>query len=298
MQIPTDIVEKVESGQCILFLGAMASAPSPPEETRFQYKKAPPGGEELALRLVERCGYKGKDKTNLQRVSLYYELIYGNRELLENAIREIITKDKDTGEEFMPSPALHVLAALPFPIVITTNYDRLFDIALFRANTRDGRPKQPIKIIYNPELKSEPKVPPADFGENKPILVKLHGDIDEPGSIVITEEDYIRFIQKMSIRVYHPLHEHMLARLASWPMLFIGYSLEDYNLRLLFKNLELIVEEHLKLSYSVDPEPDDIIVSLMGAGKGRTVHFIKEDLWNFVPELYKQVMRREYDHEA
>lgn len=297
MQIPTDIVEKVDSGECILFLGAGASHPSP-GGPRYQYKKAPPGGRELALRLADRCKYKGEDRTNLQRVSLYYELLGGNRDLLENAIKEMITKDKDTGEEFMPSPAMHMLAALPFPIVITTNYDRLFDTALFRANTRDGRPKQPIKIVYDPELKSEPKVPPSDFGENKPILVKLHGDIDEFGSIVVTEEDYIRFIQKMSIRVYHPLHEHLLARLASWPMLFIGYSLKDYNLRLLFKNLELVVEKHLKLSYSVDPEPDDIIVSLMGVGMGRKVHFIEEDLWTFVPELFRRVIGKEYDHET
>ena len=294
MQIPSEIVQSVKDKKCILFLGAMISAKSP-QGSRFQYETAPPSGKELSRRLTAACRYPDEDVTNLPRVSLYYQLRpQGSRQLLIGAINKIITKDKDTGKQFIPSDALHMLAALPFPIVITTNYDRLFHIALSRANTRDGKPKEPIVNVYDPELKSKPKDIPLDIEENKPVLLKLHGDIAVPNSVVVTEEDYIRFIQKMGDRDHHPLHTRLRARLTTWPLVFIGYSLKDYNLRLLFKTLELSVDEDLPLSYSVDPKPDSIVFSLMGQGVKKTVYFIQKDLWTFVPELYKEVIGKEY----
>jgi hypothetical protein len=297
--IPDEIVRSVKCGKCILFLGAMASAPSP-EGSRFSYVKAPPSGAELSRRLAALPPPyldMDKDSTNLPRVSLYRQLRKGgSRKLMIKEVKDIITKDKDTDEPFVPSDALHMLAALPFPFVITTNYDRLFDMALSRANTKDEKPKpkQPITNIYKCDLKSKPEDVPMDPEEDQPVLLKLHGDIAKPKSIVITEEDYIRFIQKMGDRNHHPLHGRLRARLTTWPLLFIGYSLKDYNLRLLFKTLMRSVDDPLPLSYSVDPKPDNLIVSIMGQGNEKTVDFIEYDLWTFVPELYRRVIGKEY----
>jgi hypothetical protein len=302
MQIPKEIIKSGKNGKCILFLGAMASAPSP-KGSPFQYKNAPPSGTELSRRLAARCEYPDEDKTNLQRVSLYYQFREGgSRQSLVKAIREEITgfeEVTESGEKkkfpFVPSPALHMLAALPFSIVITTNYNHLFDIALARANTRDGKPKQPIVRIYDPELTASPEVVPLDPLEENPILLKLHGDIDKPESIVVTEEDYIRFIQKMAVAHYHPIHENIRARMNWWPILFIGYGLKDYNLRLLFRTLRWHVDvANFPLSFSVDPYPDNLVVWVWGRGEKPMVSFIKEDLWDFVPALYKECMGTKY----
>jgi hypothetical protein len=288
MEIPKEIEESGEKGQCILFLGAMASAPSP-EGSRFHYTKTPPSATELSRRLAERCGYPDEDVTNLQRVSLYYEFRPGgSRQALVRAIEEEIT-----GPDVIPSPALHMLAALPFSIVITTNYDHLFDIALSRANTREGRPKQPIVRIYDPTL--PPEAVPLDPTEERPVLLKLHGDINKPESMVVTEEDYIRFIQRMGVRHLHPIHANIQARMNSWPILFIGYSLKDYNLRLLFRTLRWHVDvANFPLSFSVDPHPDDLIVSVWQRTQKPMVDFIRHNLWDFVPALYKECMGVEY----
>ena len=302
MQIPKEIIESGKNGKCILFLGAMASAPSP-EGSPFQYKNAPPSGAELSRQLAARCKYPDEDKTNLQRVSLYYQFREGgSRQSLVKAIREEITEFEEVTESgerknrpFVPSPALRMLAALPFSIVITTNYNHLFDIALARANTRDERPKQPIKRIYDPTRTGPPESVPLDPTEEKPILLKLHGDINKPESIVVTEEDYIVFIQRMSIRHLHPIHENIQARINTWPILFIGYSLKDYNLRLLFKTLRWHVDvANFPLSFSVDPDPDNVIVSILQHGEKPMVSFIKEDLWDFVPALYEECMGIKY----
>lgn len=300
MPIPKQLVESVREGKSILFLGAMASAPSP-AGSRFKYELAPPSGAELSRRLADECEYPDQDVTNLQRVSLYFQFgPNGSRNELVKAIRKETTKvevKEQSGNiavrDIDPSPALHMLAALPFPIIITTNYDHLFDIALNRANTTKGVAKQPIPRIYDP--KRTPDVVPLDPSEREPILLKLHGDINKPESIVVTEEDYLVFIQKMSDLHEHPIHENIRARINNWPILFIGYSLKDYNLRLLFRTLRWHIDvANFPLSFSVDPYPDNLIVSVFRHGEKPMVSFIQENLWDFVPALYKECMGHDY----
>ncbi|MEJ2351873.1 MAG: SIR2 family protein [Anaerolineales bacterium] len=292
LKIPDDILKSGKAGECILFLGAMASAPSP-EDSPYHYKKAPPGGAELSRRLAERCGYPSQDVTNLPRVALYYERRPGgSRRALVQAIKDEISGPGD--DPYLPSPALEMLAALPFRIIITTNYDRLFDIALSRANTKSGRPKIPIVHKYNPS-DDPPKMAPLDPEEERPVFLKLHGDIEVPESVVVTEEDYIRFIQKMSVVHLHPIHEHIRARMNTWPILFIGYSLKDYNLRLLFRTLRWHLDvADIPLSFSVDPYPDDLIISVWQHGDKPMVSFVEHDLWDFVPLLYKECTGVDY----
>jgi hypothetical protein len=268
----------------------MASASSP-EGCPFEYKIAPPRGSELSKALARESQYPDEDTTNLQRVALHYQFRKGgSREALVNAIRREIDKP-----EIRPSPALHMLAALPFPIIITTNYDHLFDIALNRSNTLAGVAKQPIVRVYDPTRNGPPEEVPYRPSEERPILLKLHGDLNNPGSIVVTEEDYIVFIQRMSNSHFHPIHRYIQGAMCALPTLFIGYSLKDINLRLLFRTLRWNVDTaSIPLSYAVDPHPDRLIVSVWQDGANPMVSFIDEDLWDFVPALYEKCTGRTF----
>ena len=294
--IPSEIVEAVKARECILFLGAMASAPTPPG-CKYEYRNTPPNGSELSKQLAALSDYADEDVPNLQRVSLYFQYREGgSRADLVSEIKKRVAAD---GIE--PSPALHMLAALPFPIIITTNYDHLFDQALRDAvivsnnTTRKARRKDPIVLIYDPDLKKVPDFAPLDPTEDKPVLVKLHGDIDRPQSIVVTEEDYLVFIQKMSDKDYHPLHNNLRSRINSWHVLFIGYSLKDYNLKLLFRTLRWHVDgASIPQSFSVDPKPDNLIMPVWRVGGTPMVSFILQDLWDFVPALYEACLGHPY----
>jgi hypothetical protein len=189
-----------------------------------------------------------------------------------------------------------MLAALPFPIIVTTNYDHLFDNALRRARTRNGELKDPIVGIYDPKRTEPPEEVPLDPLEQRPVLLKIHGDIDKPESIVVTEEDYIVFIQRMSDHNLHPFHQNIRVRMRNWPILFIGYSLKDYNLRLLLRSLRWKIDAvKLPLLFSVDPSPDKLIRSVwQGGGEERIIYFVEKDLWEFVPALYRACMGKEY----
>ena len=289
--IPGEIVQAVKDKKCILFLGAMASAPTPPG-CKYEYRNTPPNGSELSRQLASVSGYPDPDITNLQRVSLHYQFRpNGSRESLVAAIKERVA-----ARGIVPSPALHMLAALPFPIIITTNYDHLFDQALRQAKTvSDNTLKDPIVLVYDPDLKKVPDFAPLDPTEEKAVLVKLHGDIDRPQSIVITEEDYLVFIHKMSDKDHHPLHDNLRSRINNWRVLFVGYSLKDYNLRLLFRTLRWHVDvANIPLSFSVDPQPDNLIVSVWQTRDKPMVSFIRADLWDFVPALYEACLGRPY----
>jgi hypothetical protein len=296
MPIPNDIIESVKKGQCVLFLGAMASAPTP-KGSRFVYRDAPPSGSALCQRLVKIFGYQGDESTNLAHVSLYAE--YGEHNsrssLVDTLRREIAPEDATGSPMIVPSPALHMLAAMPFRIVITTNYDDLFETALSQVKALDGSlaPKRPLIKVYDPTRQGPPESVPLDPSTSQPILLKLHGDFSKRESIVITEEDYVVFIQRMSDLHLHPIHENIRARMKTWPVLFIGYSLKDYNLRLLFRTLRWGVDPaNYPLCFSVDPYPDNLILSVWQGGK--IVNFIRQDLWEFVPELYKDCLGEEY----
>ena len=173
--IPNEIIKSVKAGSCVLFLGSMASAPAP-VGSRFHYQQAPPGDQELSRRLAARCRYPDEDITNLQRVSLYFQSQKGgSRKFLTQAIL-----NKITGNDIVPSPILYMLAALPFRIIVTTNYDHLFEVALNKSYTLDGILKQPIVRIYEPN----PLTPTEDLlddpSEEAPLLFKLFGDVYIP----------------------------------------------------------------------------------------------------------------------
>jgi hypothetical protein len=88
---------------------------------------------------------------------------------------------------------------------------------------------------------------------------------------------------------FHPIGENVLARLTNSSILFIGYSLMDYNLRLLFKTLRWKQDlSHIPPSYSVDKKPDQLILDVWEKQR-RYVYFIVLNLWDFIPKLHALV---------
>ena len=276
------IAGKVARNQCILFLGSAIHVPPSPD-SRYQYskEKSPPIGGELSAQLAKKSGFQGKDTWNLQRVTQHYESKKSRFRLVE----EIAAAVRDDRE---PSPVLYALTRLNFPIVVTTNYDQLYEKAL-------GKPRDQIDVcIYNPDN----SVPTTDCSATpspaRPYILKIHGDIDEPESIVITEEDYIHFMLRMGDKQpFHPVGKNVLTYLAKWPTLFIGYSLMDYNFRVLFKTIRWQLDAaRIPPNYSVDIKPDDLIRDIY-ENQRRQVTFIVENLWDYVPKLYRAVKKEE-----
>jgi hypothetical protein len=70
----------------------------------------------------------------------------------------------------------------------------------------------------------------------------LHGHHSEPASLILTEDDYVDYLVKFATE-RQPAKETSLLPpyiyeiLAERPLLFIGYSLQDWTFRVLFRTL-------------------------------------------------------------
>jgi hypothetical protein len=276
--------DAVTRGQCILFLGSGVHAP-PPAGSALEYPpdQRPPIGRALSRQLASECDFAtrfpAEDPGNLQRVALAYEIANSRGRLVD-----AITAAVDTGRA--PSPMLRALARLDFPLVITTNYDQLFEQALREAG------KRPRISVYKPH-----EEPTTDFDNESvqsPVVYKLHGDIAQRESLVVTDEDYIQFVLRMTDKEpFDPIPLSLKHFLKRWTTLFIGYSLLDYNLRLLFKTLRWRIDPaRVPDTYSVDLQPDPLILDVWQSQR-RYVKFIVEDVWSFVPQLYETVLGEE-----
>jgi len=287
-----DLVTSIKESKCVLFVGSAIHAP-PPADSKYTYaeEERPPLGSGLAKMLAEECGYRQKlpddPPTDLQRVSLCFET---DPNLRRSALVDRLDKYLRQGKK--PSAAVRMLASLPFTIIVTTNYDQLLESALIESEKK----KRPVVTVYNPTSGKRADDPYNDPTIERPLLFKMHGDLDHRESIVITDEDYIGFVQRMSeSRQSYPVPDTVLYHMTKWPILFVGYSLRDYNLRLLFRTLRCQIDPvNMKPTYSVDRSPDPLILKVWQDNK-QWVTFLVEDLWTFLPWLFKAVHGREFE---
>ena len=209
-KILKNLVEQVKNGECILFFGAGVHA-SPSKGSKYKYppESKPLLGRQLVEIMATECDFQknfpDESVLDLQRVSLCYEITKG---LGRSKMVDFLSKQVQEGKK--PSPALQMLAALPFKIVITTNYDRLFEKALIKVD------KDPHIFVYDPSPPGDEPTPDltTDPTVERPLLYKMHGDLDKRDSIVITDEDYINFVQRMSEKdIVHPVPQTIRFRM-------------------------------------------------------------------------------------
>jgi hypothetical protein len=115
----------------------------------------------------------------------------------------------------------NLLIELDFPLIFTTNYDRWLEFAY------DKKSKPYRKIVYVGDLT---KLSPAETQ-----IVKFHGDFDDDNSIVLTESSYF---DRLNFET--PLDIKLRSDALGKSILFIGYSLNDINMRLLLYKLHLM----------------------------------------------------------
>ncbi len=104
--------------------------------------------------------------------------------------------------------------------IITTNYDQLLENIFPEYEPIIGQ-----KILYANH---------SSIGE----IFKIHGCCSDSESIVITRIDYDNFIKKKKY-----LSAKLLAFFAEHPLIFIGYSAEDSNIRAILSDIDELLSE-------------------------------------------------------
>jgi hypothetical protein len=243
------IWNRLKTGKVVPFLGAGASFVGREPDAAWN-AAAPtflPSGLELARLLADEAEFPSldpHDRDDLAKVASYYADIAGRRTLRER-LREVLNRSYQSG------PLHEFLAAVPAPLVIVvTNYDTLveqafraagkpYDLVVYPADRKDVANA----VLWWPHGAPEPLATAPnelDIDLTKTtVIYKMHGtiapDSDEWDNFVITEEDYVEFLSRMTTNAAVPSLFFPYFRERSF--LFLGYSLRDWNLRVVLKNL-------------------------------------------------------------
>jgi NAD-dependent protein deacetylases, SIR2 family len=149
----------------------------------------------------------------------FYDIDSSNGHIeYENIIRNTLACDK-------PSNDLNdiILRMRPHHI-ITTNYDKLLE-----------KSKEPNRQLYCVISKDEELL----TLNKTQYIIKMHGDIDCIGEIVLKESDYIEYEQNHIL-----IQTYIKSLLIDHTFIFIGYSLNDYNLKLILGWINYLAKEH------------------------------------------------------
>jgi hypothetical protein len=254
-----DIVEGLQQGNVIPFLGAGVplSARRPGERWTPQCDFLP-SGVELARYLAKRSGmpvWHLRDTDNLARVASYFE-VANKRVTIAQELGTIFTKGK-------PTETHKLLASLPEDLghpllIVSTNYDLLMETALkgikYDRVIHCGQLENKCSVLLWKFEWAEPKpVTEEELADKidlstRTVLYKMHGSIDTPvapdpdlerrnNRFVITEEHYVDFLSR--INASPPAVPNIFKTFfETRSFLFVGYSLDDWNLRVILHSLQ------------------------------------------------------------
>ncbi|WP_116787288.1 SIR2 family NAD-dependent protein deacylase [Flavobacterium psychrotrophum] len=184
-----------------------------------------------------------------------------------NSLINILNK---TFKDYTPlTTFLHEqIASIPhFKTIVTTNYDSLFE------NAYHGRSE---KIFHSKHI------PYLD--KNKVHIYKIHGDLSDPDSIIITKDDYNKFFK--SNLENNILWTSVKACIASKNILFLGYNLEDSNIQVVFDKIAEGLSLNRKEAFFIAPNlPQSKINWLIQKG----IHYINLTGKEFIIELISNI---------
>ena len=221
------LISSFKQGNVILFVGAGVS---------MNLKL--PSWDELINKLAEELDYDPdiyKTFGDNYALAEYYRITKGSIGPLRSWMDR---KWHDPSIKVDSSKVHELIAKANFPIIYTTNYDRWLENAL------DHYMKPYTKIASVADL--------TKIKEGSTQIVKFHGDFDDDKSIVLDETSYFERLEFET-----PLDIKLRSDVLGKSVLFIGYSLKDINIRLLFYKLSKL----WKADHRADAQPRSYIFS-------------------------------------
>jgi SIR2-like domain len=216
IEAPSELVDSWRSGNVALFVGSGASVGS-----------GLPTWSELIGTLAQELPDRPATADHTTLAS-YYELAFGRHRLISTLSAAL---------RIGAPNALHrSIAALRPRSLFTTNFDDLLEQAL-----RDERYPYSV-VIADDEI-------PFISSSICPV-VKLHGSIDRPSSIVFTNRDYELYEHR------HPGIARLLAaELQTKTVLLVGYSASDPDFRMILSRIQEEARPHSRRLFMLSFSP-------------------------------------------
>jgi hypothetical protein len=305
------IVDSIRAGRCVPFLGAGVNA------STNGYRGLPLGGE-VATRLLGKLVNRRLASLDelvtvaskaplskytdlvrlaaqdLARVSLHVQVRGGNPRLVQ-LLQEILV-DADCA----PSPLLLALARTPVRLIVTTNYDGLME----RAFEQAGEPP-PVVVVqptdgFTVEQQAEwqerlSKLNVADLRPRAPdepaVLYKIHGSLSAGSAeVIVSEQDYIDFLTVVGGEGAAGVPPLIASMIQDCSLLFLGYGLEDWDFRTLYKALvERLPPRDQRMSFALQRAPSAFWEEVW---REKRVKIYDVDLHKFANQLDRRMRAR------
>ena len=320
----SQIVEELKNGRVVPFLGAGVNLcgfdRTPGIADLWTKNKWLPNGSELSRFLAHRFAYNDPATDwDLMRVSQYASVVSGGGPLYDELQRLFAQDYPSTSLHTllakMPAILRQCGCAAGLPLIITTNYDEVLESAFLLAGEPFDlvtyfieRENQRAKFWHLPNasehfrqraggaaIETAPwklMSPPNAYAElprnQRTIILKIHGAVDrqdkDQSSFVITEDDYIDFLSQMDFA--NPLPKMLAAMMKDTHLLFLGYGLRDWNLRVILQRIwGAQKRSYNSWAIQLNPQPID-----RKSWSKRNVDLLDMRLEDYVPILEKAIM--------
>lgn len=277
--------EKAEQGKLVIFVGAGVS----------QNVDGMPSWNALIQNMAKAIGYSRcascRHKTKTCESTCLLKNDFSTDELLKIP-QHVFNKDSELYNRVLTESVPDIMADAPLSLaifdinpvhIITTNYDKLLETSTHIFC------EQYQVIVHDKDLLN------ANKGK---YIIKMHGDLSEPDSIVLKEQDYLNYSQN------HVLIELFIkSLLTDHIVLFLGYSLNDYNIKLILSWLNYMrsqngaLDEGRRVGYLIQDQEtvDDTQLSYFNSNNIGVININSMPLIKNIPmELSNEIGKRLY----
>ena len=208
---------------------------------------------ELTARLAHRFDFV-ENGYGLPRVAQYVAVMKGSGPLYDelHALLDADATPTPIHRFFASLPPLLRERGVPHQLLVTTSYDLALEAAFLEAGEEfdvvsyiAAGPQRGKFCHIRPDgtgrVVDLPNTYAAELSlEERTVILKLHGQVDrgaerEWESFVVTEDDYIDYLSHSDVAAAVPVG--LAAKLRRSHFLFLGYTMADWNLRVVLNRL-------------------------------------------------------------
>jgi hypothetical protein len=263
----SSLVGKIKAGKCTPILGPGVAS------------NLLPTPDEIARSLAS-AGYPFPDTDNLRRVSQFLGST-DNDEMRERVLKQLTDAlnrelGSSAGGAKLKKPSdltlaqwsalrgtyeseIHAqLASLKLPLYVTTNFDNFMTRAL-EEEIGEGKARR-LSVTWREPIEEQVVLNPPPSTDD-PVVLHLFGTDEDTDSLVLTEDDHLDYLSRISHDQEVFLPASINALLAKNTLLFLGYRLEDLDLKVILRGLltylALTKYDRMQLGVQIEEETPD-----------------------------------------
>lgn len=256
MTWPIALVAELAARRCIVFTGAGVSAGAVGADGHTK----PPLWSHFLGNLISET-QAGADLTAINQLIQKDRFLDAAEILLSKITRadfSRVVRSNFVLPRFSHSKLHEAILEIDPKIVVTTNYDDIYDNFCRTGRARDG---YNVCKYYDEHIVNDLRSPVR-------LIVKAHGCVSDPSKIVLTRSQYFREKQNHA-SFYNVLDALFLTN----TLLFIGYGLNDPDIQLILENSNIAARSaHTHYALIEDNVQPDIEFA---AKESYNIHFLK-----------------------